>query len=157
MNISKLTSRRTMRVATVFTGVAAGAAAFTPFAPAAHASSIRANPGCDGTPRWFHIYWFGGNGEYEYGSRGSSCYGFKGIVHDPVVTGSVISGFCGGTNSGSFSISSGAGKVIPGTFHASSNPYWLTNTAKWGYDPHMTRLTIKGWTGNDECPQPNLG
>jgi hypothetical protein len=148
MNIGKLTSGRTMRVATVFTGVAAGAAAFTPFAPAAHASMIQKHFSCSRSPTWFRVYYVLDNGQHA-----SDCYGFRGSTTSGT---SPALGFCGGNNFGSFSATEeGTNKTQYGTFSDGTTIYWFTHAAKWNHaSVDMSRITINAWGGGDTCPEP---
>jgi hypothetical protein len=144
MKISKLASRRTMRVATMFTGVAASAAAFAPFAPAAHAS-IQENVGCANVPNWFHTY------DSNDPGKNSVCFGYRGNSPETIED---WQGFCGGTNYGSFS----AGYTSTpkrGTFGPGTTIYWFTKAKIWDYQSvYMNRLMISRWSGTDTCPQP---
>jgi hypothetical protein len=148
MKISKLASKRTMRVATMFTGVAASAAAFTPFAPAAHAS-IQENIGCDNVPHWFHIYADHLPGVYSDCFGYSEQHAYEGI--------SAVKGFCGGTNYGSFSTITdfGKGNFQHGTFGPGTTIYWFSKAHLYGSkDVLFESLTISRWAGNDDCSQP---
>lgn len=90
--IKKVASGKTMRVATVFTGAAACAAAF---APAAHAATgftrtaIKETNSCGTVPRWVHLK----NNILHV----SQCYGFDGITS---AGGFAAASICGGNNSG---------------------------------------------------------
>jgi hypothetical protein len=158
---SKPRSRKTMRVATVFTGVTAGMATFAPTAHAqavqtqpagVHAghvrpdSSIQANAYCYKFPHWFHIY---------YNDVSSSmCFGYKGTMN---VAGNFlwVSAFCGGTNHGHFSghLSSGFGKQLTDqTYGSGSQLYFFTSAAKYNHKKFsVSKVTISGWTGDKTC------
>jgi hypothetical protein len=94
-------SRKSMRVATIFTGVAACVA---PMAQAAHAQVTRPDAklgpentriaACGGRSTWVHMgYLTGGTGNY---TAYSSCAGFVGGAGFTVR----LRGFCGGNNQG---------------------------------------------------------
>jgi hypothetical protein len=126
-------ARRAMRVATVFAGVAAGAAAFTPAANAGTAS-VRHGSCNAGVPHWLHIYSPGGNG---------NCYGgYGGIRVD--LTGSYL---CAGNNHGWFSgvgtdhIHRSYRRFYPGDFYP-------LPTAPF----RVSAIWNSGWSGNDACP-----
>jgi hypothetical protein len=151
LGINKLASRKAMRVATVFTGVTACAAAFAPAANAQTAGQIA--PGrtvghgtarstrignCDNTPHYFHMY--GGYGSAYMCIGGTGTYTFS--APDPAVA------FCGGNNVGYFSGYNTAGNFVKDQrFHQSSNPY------VWGVKEFsLTKVHISAWTGDQSCP-----
>jgi hypothetical protein len=86
--IKKAASGKTMRVATLFTGAAACAAAFAPAAHAATAKPDTEPASCATTPRWVHVA----------NSISEVCFGFKGTSHFPGLV--YITAECGGNNSG---------------------------------------------------------
>jgi hypothetical protein len=166
---SKSRTRKLMRVATTFTGVAACTAGMVQAVnaqdvaqaapkhigrtarPAGRlAGSIRSAVACgyEGTDKtWLHVSttneWSSG---YEYTSV---CFGYKGEFSSPPFTG--IRAECGGNNKGTlfgtvddgYSTSIGFG---PGTTY---------RTIGWS---HFDLVTINGWTGTDTCPQaPDFG
>jgi hypothetical protein len=127
-------SKRTMRVATAFTGVAACTAIA---APIAHASSGHRRSGsiresnCAGAgthPTWLHV------ASQNYGI---TCYGFRGSYSPTTEIG--LRAECGGNNWGFLS---GPGWVL--TFGA-GNTYRFVNHA------HMDTVAIGGWSGSDSC------
>jgi hypothetical protein len=163
---SKSKPRKSMRVATVFTGVAAAtvgmaqAAGAQDVANAAHKpasghiarqvrpasqykyGSIRSvfecgYPGTD--PNWLHVDWY--NNSLQTGE--SICYGYKGFMVSPPTVG--ISAECGGNNHGSLlGYSDNATKEWvydfgPGTTYRHLNKGSLYQVAIWS------------WTGNDKC------
>jgi hypothetical protein len=162
--------RRLMRVATIFTGVAAATAGVTQVANAqgirpagtqgirpgnaarpdgAIYGSIRSALSCghNGSHKtWLHVsttsYFFAAH-YYR-----SICFGNKGDFESPPYTG--IRAECGGNNHGSLLGTNGGHSKIfafgPGTtYHALG----------WS---HLYTVAINSWTGNDTCPQiPNYG
>jgi hypothetical protein len=153
--ISKAKSMKTMRVATVFTGVTACAAVFAPVAHAQVAGTrihrvrpeISAAPCSGGKATWFHV---------GYGADQSECYGFAGTT----AVGSIYA-FCGGNNHGYFS---GWTLSILSTnpirlkhfadegFGTGSKYYSFTTAAKYGdHTFSMSKLHISGWAGTTRC------
>ena len=162
-----------MRVATVFTGVAAATVGMTQVAnaqdaarpdvgpsskhigraigpAAADADSIRSAIACGANgshPTWTHVSttWYTGEG-YEYTSL---CFGFKGILYSPPFTG--MRAVCGGNNHG----------ALVGYYDDGGS--WVLNfTPGRGYykwdKSHLNNVTIYSWTGNDTCPKaPDYG
>jgi len=133
----KPSTRRAMRVATVFTGAAAAATGFGPAAMAAPvhqaqpangriSGSIR-SASCTHEPHWL-----------QFESRYDVCFAF-GFRGEWSYNGNYVSSQCGGTNYGFLKFTSG--KTIsygPGTYFR-----------RIGKDLRV--LTIDGWTGSDEC------
>jgi hypothetical protein len=159
---SKSRTRRSMRVATVFTGVAAAAVGMT---QAANAQAIRAphaarpagtiygsirqvgicgHLGID--PHFLHVSTTSYN-EYGYFVF-STCFGFRGDYLSPSGTG--IRKECGGDNHGFLDgFNNGRSQSIafgPGPGYATIN---------WS---HLDLVVINSWTGTDACPQaPDYG
>jgi hypothetical protein len=157
---SKHALRKTLHVATLFTGVTACAAAFAPAANAQTASRTITNEECYSNPyagnnnTWLH---FDTSGELE-------CYGFKGIFSTFAHYGSAphLTAWCGGNNYGWFSgeylspngiiyvdpghlTSIGYG---PGTTYAKPPTSWLGGPV----GAFVTfNIDISGWRGGDEC------
>lgn len=163
--IKKVTSGKTMRVATLFTGAAACAAAFAPAAYAAngHQAGLdgkkltlgqhygtlygaRPDDGptsksiqeasCATTPRWVHVV----NGAHHecFGFHGTWAFSEEGYV-DPVY----VSKICGGNNYGWYVSALGRkGYYRQGTSYV---PLPVSN---------MISIHISGWKGNDTCPAP---
>jgi len=154
----RATSRKAMRVATVFTGAAATAVAFAPTALAApgHAQaqghtalvngktravspentgSIRSK-GCGASDvHWLHI---------EYGSlfRSKLCkaFGFKGVFNDS----QSMFAQCGGNNFGNIFYSGGRDVGFgPGNTYRSFKPRKL-----------ISAVSIYFWSGTDKCAWP---
>jgi hypothetical protein len=157
-----------MRVATVFTGVAAATAGITQVAnaqdaalaahkptsrliarnmrPAAESKfgSIKSSPGCalDHNPgihpTWLHLDWYYAQGEASY----SECYGYKGQIFSPPGVG--VTYECGGNNHGQIrGYSKGKSWYFnfgPGTTYAHINKASLWAVSIWS------------WTGADKCP-----
>jgi hypothetical protein len=137
----KPSTRRAMRVATVFTGAAAAATGFGPAAMAAPvhqaqpafgkiSGSIR-DGSCRSEPHWLQL-------AQRIPGTQISCiaYGFRGEWSEG---GAFISSQCGGTNYGFLKFTSG--KTIsygPGNYFRAINK-------------DMRLITIDGWTGNDNC------
>jgi hypothetical protein len=164
--------RKAMRVATIFTGVAAATVGMTQVANAqgyrpinAHdvrpghvrgmrpagrlSGSIRSSIACgiEGKNKtWLHTsitdYWASG---YEITS---DCFGFKGFFTSPPFTG--LRAECGGNNHGYLEGELGGRSKSyhfgPGTTYHALN---------WS---HFDWLTINSWTGTDACPHgPHFG
>ena len=164
-------SKKTMRVATVFTGVAASAVAMGQTANAqeaavhpgaTHASkhvgrttraavpavaesgSIRAAYSCNYRNidhTWVHIWTEVYNVPYQE-SLVADCYGGKGTYLSPRGHGAI--GMCGGENHG----------FLTGT---TSGEYWVYDfTAGTKYIPlskgSLYAIDIEGWAGTDQCP-----
>jgi hypothetical protein len=162
----KLRSRRSMRVATIFTGVAACTAGATQVAnaqevhPANEArptyvyGSIRDSYACGflGTHKtWLHVsttsYNSGGAGGTGVSIR-SVCFGFRGSYYSPPYTG--IRAECGGNNYG-FLDGSADGRPRSTTF----GPGTTYRTLSWS---HLYLVRINSWAGNDTCPEaPDFG
>jgi hypothetical protein len=145
--IKKAASRKTMRVAAVFTGAAACAAAFAPGAMAgtaprvpaieSHGGNIQGPVACSPVPHWLH---------FRAGAA-TYCFGFAGYTSVPDLTASKI---CGGTNFGFYY---GNYKNAQGRSVGYSAGYGSGRT----YVPlphvptHLTQVSIVGWSGNDTC------
>lgn len=135
-------TRKSMRVATVFTGVAACAAIA---APVAHASSghrrtgsIREVDNCSAQlHNWLHVRSKGNSHQ----SPTIRCYGFRGKYSPSGEIG--ILSECGGNNFGYLS-AKGAGawnfSFDPGTYYRPLN------------HSHLAAVYIGGWAGGDACP-----
>jgi hypothetical protein len=156
-----------MRVATIFTGVAAATAGMsqaanaedtahpaprhTPdttghaFRPAGRLSgSIRYNENCANQSidkNWLHVSTNTGSSILPYASY---CFGFKGTYLSPPGIG--VNYECGGNNHGYLiGVNGGRSKSFhfgPGTGYA---------TLKWS---HLDELWINSWTGTDACGKP---
>jgi hypothetical protein len=156
----KAASRKTMRVATTFTGVAACAAFMTPAAMAGTARSAgprsgnrpQANGRTDavrpanteqrsctgGTSNWLHMAFAGT----------ALCYGFKGTLG---IDGSAVSEFCGGNNKGWFAGSSYGGKWVTHDFgHGTTYNHFTTQARPF----FVYSVHISNYSGNDKCPLP---
>jgi hypothetical protein len=150
--------KRTMRVATTFTGTAVCAAAFNPAAMAAtspppHAGhqQLRAiantgnkrlsgsivEGGC--APEWLHI----GTGAY-----GADCFGYRGLMD--LSPWPIMHSFCGGTNSGYiWGQDNLHSYTVYDNFHPGTYFYHLPNYVKWFL---VSEIAILSWRGNDRCP-----
>ena len=150
--------KKTMRVATTFTGAAACAAAFAPTAATAataqHGHQIRLDgtrhgvqpdagitfksqcPG--GTSNWLHIAWAGNHGDACLGGVGSVSFS----THAPG-----IKGWCGGNNIGIILSRNGQ--------HSYSFGHGTTYLYNIKPDPFpIGAVLMDGWKGNDKCPPP---
>jgi hypothetical protein len=162
---SKSRPRKMMRVATIFTGVAAATAGVTQVAnaqeirpagahdirpghaarPAGRVSgSIRYNEACGNQSidkTWLHVSTNTGSSILPYQSY---CFGFKGTYVSPPGIG--VNYECGGNNHGYLiGVNGGRSKSFhfgPGTGYA---------TLKWS---HLYELWINSWTGTDTCGKP---
>jgi len=149
--------KRTMRVATTFTGAAACAVAFNPAAMAGTARPVQPghqqdlrrvaipdNRRLSGSIRsgacaaeWLHI---GVNG------TGPVCIGYKGLLDmSPYPN---MHSFCGGTNSGYIW---GNGTLGWSYYHFEPGTYFwhLPKSIPWFY---VSEVGIAGWRGSDKCP-----
>jgi hypothetical protein len=143
---TKPTGRKTMRVATVFTGAVA-AAAFAPAAMAAtadpgHAAvaghlaqpeskiwgSIQQTSSCANVPHWLHIA--------QNAPLYSLCFGFEG--RSKVST--YMSAECGGNNYGFLFTDNVGTSFGPGKTFRRFKP-----------GRSLESVVINGWTGNDTC------
>jgi hypothetical protein len=164
----KSKSRRSMRVATIFTGVAAVTVGVTQAAnaqdvahPAAkptaeHAGrAVRPDGKIDGSiqyfgscaashvhPNWLHIS-TGGNRLIGANFIGSTCFGFAGIYASP--PGAGIYGECGGNNYG-YIDGRNKGKTVSITF----GPGTTYREFSWS---HYSEVLITKWKGTDGCPE----
>ena len=162
----KSKSRRSMRVATIFTGIAAVTVGVTQAAnaqdvahPAAkptaeHAGgairpagrfdgSIEEYTSCAGyhvDPHWLHIS-TASLPFYGRGIIGSTCFGFKGIYSSPPGTG--IYGECGGGNYG-YIDGENKGKIVSLAFGPGTTYRHFT----WS---HYDDVLITKWAGSDTC------
>lgn len=146
MSKATRTSRKTMRIATVFTGAAVAAVGFAPAAlaaptappapgrPPAPASSIR-RTGCT-TNQWVHI-------SYESIFRTEcAAYGFVGIS----TAGFFMKGYCGGNNFGQLLYSSGKVRT-----YGNGNTYNHTLSGD-----YLSAIKNSGWnkSNKDTCAWP---
>jgi hypothetical protein len=160
LGISKRASRKAMRVATVFTGVTACAATFTPAANAQPAGNlaplrptvglnIRSGDTCSDTPHWFHLYSVVGKA-FCIGGTGSKTGPGSGFGEED----GWARAFCGGNNVGYFSgsllnFNTGSKRFVTNQrFHQSSTPYVWPKS----YSFLLEFIKISAWTGNEVCP-----
>jgi hypothetical protein len=162
----KSKSRRSMRVATIFTGVAAVTVGVTQAANAQDVAHPAAKPTAehagrtirpDGAifgniknaascanshPNWLHI---STDGNALLGAKfvGSTCFGFAGTYRSPPGIG--IYAECGGTNYGSIDGSKN-GKPVYATFGPGTTYRELT----WSL---YSIVSITRWKGTDACPE----
>jgi hypothetical protein len=169
---SKSRPRNSMRVATIFTGVAACTAGMTQVANAQEAAhpaarntsrhigrdiadgrsygSIRLSYACgaQGIDKpWLHV------STTSYNSYGyiytSICFGYKGLWNSPPYTG--IRAECGGNNHGLLVGVTAAGRKWSAGFGPGTT-YRTLNEA------HLDGVFINSWTGHDTCPiAPDYG
>jgi hypothetical protein len=166
----KVLPRKTLRVATTFTGVAACAAAFVPTAAAAatthrpqktydqhatgalrkggaHPLAITEKDGCPGgTSDWIHLGYF---------KETDACFGGSGkatgSLNRPVY---YATSFCGGNNLG----------WISGYLTGDNNDFWdhsILHGTTYFKIPHTSQLglattvlSMYGWSGHDGCKFP---
>jgi len=176
MNAVSAKPRRSMRVATIFTGVAAATIGVAQVAnaqavrpanaqdhrpatmggmrgmrPAAALSSIRSSIDCTGNgkdPHWLHVS-TAFLDPFGGSHVVSQCFGFKGYYVSPPKT---VGAFaeCGGTNHG-FLVGAYGGRS-KSFFYGPGTTY---HTLNWS---HLYGVDINSWTGNDACPEaPYLG
>ena len=165
---SKSRPRKSMRVATIFTGVAActfgaatqvanaqDAAPTAPTHPATHArlaiadgrsyGSIRMSDGCaEGNVHktWLHV---SVNNSSPYANLipyRSWCFGYFGLWNSPPGIGIVAQ--CGGNNHGLLVGVTAAGDKWSATYGPGTK--WRTLE-----EAHLYGVFINSWTGNDEC------
>ena len=165
MRLAGAKSRRTLRVATVFTGVAAVAVGMAQAAnaqdgaaPAAKQASrhlgraisqavridgsIRSVVNCaflNEDPTWLHISTINSG----FGHYISVCFGYKGIMESP--PGSGMYAECGGNNKGYIDGESGGGTI-------ESTSFGPGTTYRKVHMSHYDDVLITGWTGDDKCP-----
>jgi hypothetical protein len=145
LDVKKAASRKAMRVATVFTGAAACAVAFTPAAHAANLDPVRPAGtewgDCQGANQshWLHIvtnnsiYCLGGRGTYPLTDAPYSVY-------------ARVYSYCGGNNSGWFFWSyARLVKFYAGTTYNT----WARNND--GFPLLTSEVSISTWHGNDTC------
>jgi hypothetical protein len=165
---SKSRPRKSMRVATIFTGVAAATIGMTQVAqaqetahPAARptprnngrfvrpaervSGSIRqdsdcANRGID--KNWLHV---STNTSFSENPYQSICFGFRGMSVSPPYIG--INAECGGNNHGYL-----AGLAANGRSWFSS--FGPGTTYRKLVEPHLNEVYIRSWTGTDACGKP---
>jgi hypothetical protein len=148
-------TRRAMRVATIFTGVAActggvaqaahaqGIRPETARPAASHTGSIRIANLCGyyGTDKnWEHVSTTSYNDEgYQYLSM---CFGYRGAYESPPYTG--VRAECGGNNHG----------YLVGLNGGYARSFWFgPGTTYYGlYWSHLYTVAISGWAGADACP-----
>jgi hypothetical protein len=149
--------KKSMRVATTFTGAAACAVTFGPTAMAgthihqqaderhgqhplrgmaARKGNFESGPCTGGTSNWVHMA-FGQPNAADF------CFGFRGSG-SPDSTYSLI---CGGNNIGWYSGSSRGGKPVFGRFHEGSTYVKLPGEPDW-----INGMGITSFSGHDKCP-----
>jgi hypothetical protein len=172
MNAGSIRPRKSLRVATIFTGVAACTAGMVQVANAQDATHAAVKPaskhvgrtirpanqgsirdasacgarGVDHT--WLHVSTNFLLGESRGGSPNytyitSVCFGFKGAYSSPPGIG--INAECGGNNHGWLGGINGGESVF-----AQFGPGTGYRTLNWS---HLLAVDISGWTGNDQCPE----
>jgi hypothetical protein len=149
--------RKSMRVATVFTGTAAltagfGVAGFGPAAMATQASHIESTNNCTtANKNWAEV----SVKSDPFNRRVCSAFGFRGITQIQAIENGGFDGIdyigqCGGNNYGNFpwigAHSSGILTFSPGTTFRNIT-YMRSKISNAGND-----IRISGWTGHDQCP-----
>jgi len=141
--------RKSMRVATIFTGTAALAVGFGPAARAMPASHIMTTNNCDtANKNWAEV----SIKSDPFNARSCSAFGFRGETRIPLLQAGLIDhlGQCGGNNYGGFPwIGNGREGFLtfgPGTYFRDITAF-LSNIQAAGSD-----IKISGWTGGDRCP-----
>jgi hypothetical protein len=144
LDIKKTASTKTMRVATVFTGAAACAVAFTP-ATGAQAATIQPTTtkgSCYAANRshWLHVV----------NTQSTYCVGGEGRVYIAggfgYLTG--VYSFCGGNNSGEF-INSAQNAPSPLPFYTGT--YYNEYSRTHGGPYYASQVSISRWHGTDTC------
>jgi hypothetical protein len=153
-----------MRVATIFTGVAACTVGVTQVANAQDIrvavpagtiqGNIRSISSCareNTAATWVHVStvvnWVAEPGNLPVTSWVSDCFGNEGWYNDPRGVGAIAE--CGGNNYGNLSGTTAAGKLWsvsygPGTTYRTLN------------EAHLSNVFISTWRGTDKCPRiPN--
>lgn len=150
---TKPRSRRSMRVATIFTGVAACTVGMTqvanahirPAGPAgAFKNSIQLAHDCavDGIDHeWLHIS-NSSNPAPEATFVASNCFGYRGLYLSPPGVG--INAECGGTNHG-YLVGTQANGRSWSFFYGPGTTYHQLHEA------HLDYVVINSWTGTDTC------
>lgn len=158
LGVSKAALGKSMRVATVFTGVTACAAAFAPTAnpqPAdksAPRAALRAVKGagirsgdCTGVPSWVHVYYPGG---------GATCFGYQGTYS--ITSPAWASGFCGGNNYGYLSGVNESDRHRTQDFGPAAeypNSIYYFAPARFPDGLFLvSKVHITRWSGNGPCP-----
>jgi hypothetical protein len=148
--------RRSFKVATAFTGVAALAGGVGPTAlatttyhvrPAFKVQQCGANNG--GVSNWVHLY-------YPHNDHPAEC--IAGPAKNQAVNATVAS-FCSGNNYGSFYGSYNGTKGLGPYFFGGPGgklpiKFWTASHNRvFFYSPfHISRITITGWSGRGTCP-----
>lgn len=161
LGTGRLTSRKVMRVATLFTGVAsAGAFAAPANAQAAANFTPRTELGVQqyaatregscglGESHWLTFFRITDLGGGDFMNT-STCFGGMGSKKNIYVS---ASGFCGGNNVGFFSGHTASGKHLTDQrFHQSSAEYEF-KPPKFPHDIfYVSRVYISAFTGNEMC------
>lgn len=133
--------KRSFRVATVFTGVAALAGGFGPQAfavtagPLSRTGSIR-NQVCgannNNVSHWVHLY-------YVHNDHPAECFGFRGKT----TASATIASQCAGNNNGNLTINS-----FPFNEHLSAG---AGRSGAFNGAAHVTAVSITGWSGSARC------
>jgi hypothetical protein len=168
---SKSRPRRSMRVATVFTGIAACTAGMTQVAEArdaAHRAAIRPAASTYGSikdsiacgdkgthPSWLHVSTTAASTSdgLDHNIITSVCFGDYGTYESPPYYG--MRAECGGTNHGFLvgSVVSNEGASVP--VSATFGPGTTYRTLFWA---HLWTVAINSWTGDDTCGRaPHYG
>jgi hypothetical protein len=139
--------RRSFKVATVFTGVAAVTGGFGPAALAAQATAIQpdiahqecgANNG--GVSNWVHLY-------YPNDDHPAECFHDKGNV----AAAGTIASFCPGNNIGSLRGTADGGRNASFSFSTGEGRHPVSSFEQYGGNFTLTGISIRGWTGGAKC------
>jgi hypothetical protein len=167
----KAKRRKSMRVATIFTGVAACTVGMTHAANAQDAThkptsrhigrqarpateirygAIASSSNCtlknDVNPTWLHLWWSDGPA-YDPPLTPEICYGGRGSVYSPPTVGVTFE--CGGNNYGSLiGYSDGGKKEWIFNYHPGTTFAYLDKGSLW-------EVAIWSWKGADKCADIN--
>ena len=147
----RATSRKAMRVATVFTGAAAAAVAYAPAALAApghapaqgHTALVNGktggariqSKGCGASDvHWLHVQY---NSPFRVLCK---AFGFAGVKDVGTLT---MYAQCGGTNYGNLFTEEGVVSFGPGNTYRSFT-----------YGKYLSAVSIYSWSGTDKCAWP---
>jgi hypothetical protein len=140
--------RRSFKVATVFTGVAAVTGGFGPtaFAATAQTTAIQpdlANQVCgannDGISNWVHLY-------YPNDDHSAECFHGKG---NHAAAGTIAS-FCPGNNIGSLR-GTAQGANASFSFSVSEGRHPISSFEQYGGYFTLTGISIRSWKGDAKC------
>lgn len=151
---------KTMRVATLFTGIAActvggvqAAHAQTTHPAVRSSGSIRTVNSCSGNGTyntWLHVLTWVYKSPYAWDAVTVDCYGYKGTSRGPRGTG--IGAECGGENKGWLLGHSSPSDPPFGNGYVDKSYHFGPGTGyRSFYWPHLDYVEVSGWTGKDQC------